>query len=171
MVFLNKTLVALVFVVLLFTIIMWQNNSITNVKRNNIECLNPSFASMDQDNKFDEFVRNQWTDQGKIQPAIDAVFGGSKNGIFVESGAFDGEIYSTTLHLVRDFKCIGLLVEPNPRNLDDILQKSRHCWKFKGCLSPVPFATHLPLPLTKIDFFSLDIESSELKVFRTIPFT
>ena len=30
--------------------------------------------------------------QGKIQPAIDTIFGGARNGIFVESGAFDGEI-------------------------------------------------------------------------------
>ena len=30
--------------------------------------------------------------QGKIQPAIDTIFRGARNGIFVESGAFNGEI-------------------------------------------------------------------------------
>ena len=53
--------------------------------------------------------------------------------------------FETTLHLERNYNWTGLLVEPNPRNFHDILQKSRHCWKFKRCLSPVPFATHLPL--------------------------
>ena len=254
---LNKTLVAVVSVVLFLTVLRLQNPTIAHLK-NDESVVNLGVFSKDQDYEFNDLIRNQPTDQAderllanirthvippnsksiynlknmaedfdhtqlKIQPAIDAIFGGARNGVFVESGAYDGEKFSTTLHLERNYNWTGLLVEPNPKNFDNILLKGRHSWLLNACLSPVPFATHLPLTLhgsiseifdiangqkqmerneahkkyrngntnvetvlskcyptysvlkalsfTEVDFFSLDIESAELMILRTIPFT
>ena len=58
-----------------------------------------------------------------------------KGGFFVEAGAFDGEEYSNSLYFEMLKGWHGLLVEPNPDVLTDLLAKNRRATVFPGCLS------------------------------------
>ena len=45
---------------------------------------------------------------------VNEVFGGTRDGYYVEAGAFDGLTHSNTLTLERNFGWSGLLIEGNP---------------------------------------------------------
>ncbi len=45
-----------------------------------------------------------------------------KEGFFIEAGAFDGEIYSNSLYYELKQGWTGLLVEPNPDALSDLVK-------------------------------------------------
>ena len=55
---------------------------------------------------------------------------------FIESGAMDGELISNTIYLELKYNWTGLLVEPNPAYLNQIINKKRNVWIFPYCLSP-----------------------------------
>ncbi|XP_059482931.1 protein Star-like [Neocloeon triangulifer] len=57
------------------------------------------------------------------------------NGYFVECGAYDGETYSNTLGLEKNFNWTGLLIEGAPKNIDVMLKKKRRAWIAPTCLS------------------------------------
>ena len=58
-----------------------------------------------------------------------------RNGIFIEAGAYDGEIHSNTLQLELKYNWTGILVEPNPDSFQELLTKHRHCYAINTCLS------------------------------------
>ena len=53
---------------------------------------------------------------------VSDLFKDQKEGFFIEAGAYDGEVYSNSLYfeLKRGWK--GLLVEPNPDALADLVR-------------------------------------------------
>ena len=66
---------------------------------------------------------------------------------FVESGAYDGEQYSTTLALEKYGGWNGLLVEPNPYLYKAILGLNRKCFKIRAGLSTTGSAGSFPFVL------------------------
>ena len=58
-----------------------------------------------------------------------------RNGIFIEAGAYDGEIHSNTLQLELKYNWTGILVEPNPDSFQELLTKHRNCYAINTCLS------------------------------------
>lgn len=58
-----------------------------------------------------------------------------KDGFFLESGAFDGEINSNTLQLETKLGWTGLLVEPSPEAFATLESKNRKAVLFNGALS------------------------------------
>ena len=62
-------------------------------------------------------------------PKIEKILGLSKNnpqsGFFIEAGAADGEWFSNTLYFERHHGWTGLLVEPNPDLLSDLVKTHR----------------------------------------------
>ena len=67
-------------------------------------------------------------------PLVHRLLGGHRGGVFLEAGALDGELYSNSLYLEREFGWSGLLVEPNPAAFAEILRKRRRSWAIRGCL-------------------------------------
>ena len=49
-----------------------------------------------------------------------------KSGFFIEAGAADGEWFSNTLYFERHHGWTGLLVEPNPDLLSDLVKTHRY---------------------------------------------
>ena len=60
---------------------------------------------------------------------------------FIEAGAIDGEVLSNTVYLELKYNWTGLLVEPNPTYLNQIIKKKRNVWVFPYCLSPIKAPT------------------------------
>jgi len=58
----------------------------------------------------------------------------SKNGIFVEAGAYDGETWSNTLHLERFKNWTGLLIEPSAENYQKLRDKNRNSFSLNSCI-------------------------------------
>ena len=62
-------------------------------------------------------------------PKIEKILGLSKNnpqsGFFIEAGAADGEWFSNTLYFERHHNWTGLLVEPNPDLLSELVKTHR----------------------------------------------
>ncbi|XP_052068724.1 uncharacterized protein LOC127707988 [Mytilus californianus] len=58
-----------------------------------------------------------------------------KNGIFVEMGAYNGEMYSNTLWLERKHNWTGLLIEANPDLCRQIDALKRRAWRLCACIS------------------------------------
>ena len=63
------------------------------------------------------------------------LFGGQRNGFFIEAGAFDGEHLSNTLYFEKKLGWTGLLVEPNPDAFEKMSVKKRRSHLFGNCLS------------------------------------
>ncbi|OAD52136.1 Protein Star [Eufriesea mexicana] len=63
----------------------------------------------------------------------------SKNGFFVECGAYDGETRSNTLVLERFLDWSGLLIEADPLNFSKMLQKNRKAYLTPTCLAIEPY--------------------------------
>jgi len=58
----------------------------------------------------------------------------TRNGLFIEAGAFDGETWSNTLHLERFKNWTGLLIEPSKENYDVLRKKNRNAYSVNTCL-------------------------------------
>lgn len=58
-----------------------------------------------------------------------------KSGFFIEAGAYDGEMLSNSLYFEKEKGWSGLLVEPNPDTLAELLHKKRRAIVFPRCLS------------------------------------
>ncbi|KMQ87774.1 protein star [Lasius niger] len=59
----------------------------------------------------------------------------TKNGFFIECGAYDGETRSNTLYLEQFSGWSGLLIEADPINFTKMLQKNRRAYLSPTCLS------------------------------------
>lgn len=87
-----------------------------------------------------------FSQQGTHQDeTIDKLLQGMTGGFFVESGAFDGVIFSNTLFLEATRNWTGLLVEANPLLHQKILQRSNRTSSraINACLSPTGQHTQL----------------------------
>ena len=75
--------------------------------------------------------------EGQFGQVIDLMelLGKQRNGFFIEAGAFDGEEYSNSLYFEMKKGWKGLLVEPNPDALEELLLKNRQATIFPRCLS------------------------------------
>ncbi|XP_066967102.1 protein Star-like [Macrobrachium rosenbergii] len=123
---------------------------------------------------------------------------GMKDGFFVEVGAADGESLSNSIFFERELGWSGLLVEATPANFVALQTKNRKAYSIYAALAVTTFASEvtfaasgafggklanqgikvkgLPffsilraLDVKIVDFLSLDIESFEVKVLKTIP--
>jgi len=79
------------------------------------------------DPKFD-------TSMGQAK-AVREILNDKRDGFFVECGAFDGETRSNTLNLERELGWTGVLIEADPVNLMQCLEKNRNAWVVPACLS------------------------------------
>ncbi|XP_033214287.1 uncharacterized protein LOC117171264 [Belonocnema kinseyi] len=70
---------------------------------------------------------------------IRQIFNYSRNGFFIECGAYDGETRSNTLNLERFYGWTGLLIEADPLNFAKMLMKKRKAYLSPSCLSIKPY--------------------------------
>ncbi|XP_045130731.1 uncharacterized protein LOC123515903 isoform X2 [Portunus trituberculatus] len=70
---------------------------------------------------------------------VEKYFRNKVGGFFVEAGALDGYVLSTTVKLERDQAWTGLLVEPRPDMFHQLLDKHRKAHAAKFCLSEKPY--------------------------------
>ena len=91
-------------------------------------------------NKPEEHINGQM-DQPVI---VDKLLKGKRDGFFIESGAYDGEIYSNSLFFELKRNWTGLLIEPNPTNFKWMMTKNRNAIAINTCLSNRPFAEEVP---------------------------
>ncbi|XP_068248073.1 protein Star-like [Palaemon carinicauda] len=122
---------------------------------------------------------------------------GMKDGFFVEVGAADGESLSNSIFFERELGWRGLLIEAIPSYFEALKKKHRKAYAIHAALSQTTSASEVSmkangygsklsahgitvkgLPLFSIlqaldvkvvDFLSLDIESFEVKILKTIP--
>ena len=59
----------------------------------------------------------------------------SKPGFFIEAGASDGKTISNSLYFEMQYGWTGLLVEPNPDYLENLIKLGRYAWILPHCLS------------------------------------
>ncbi|XP_064119121.1 protein Star-like [Macrobrachium nipponense] len=133
--------------------------------------------------------------QSKI---ANALFNGMRDGFFVEVGAVDGETLSNSIFFERELGWSGLLIEASPSYFKAMQKKNRKAYSIHAALAVTTFASEVTLdadigysnrlsshvvtvkgiPLFSIlrvlnvevvDFLSLDIESFEVKVLKTLP--
>jgi hypothetical protein len=71
---------------------------------------------------------------GQVEDLIE-ILGKQKEGFFIEAGAYDGEEFSNSLYFETNKNWKGLLVEPNPDALAQLLTKNRKAHIFPSCLS------------------------------------
>jgi len=85
-----------------------------------------------------------WGQAGQLC-VIQALTRNKTGGVFVESGAHDGESMSNSLLLETEFGWRGLLVEPSQQLFPQIRGRGRRAWALQACLShtPHPFQTQL----------------------------
>ncbi|XP_071515318.1 protein Star-like [Panulirus ornatus] len=72
---------------------------------------------------------------------IDFILKGKRNGFYVECGALDGEIRSNTLFFERERAWNGLLIEADPKNFNQMVQKHRKAYMSPSCLAPTSHPT------------------------------
>ncbi|KAG0729173.1 Transposon TX1 uncharacterized protein [Chionoecetes opilio] len=72
---------------------------------------------------------------------IDYLLKGKRNGFYVECGALDGEVRSNTLFFERKRNWKGLLIEADPKNYHQMVNKRRKAYMSPTCLSPTPHPT------------------------------
>ena len=58
-----------------------------------------------------------------------------ENGFFIEAGAFDGYTISNSLLFEVGLNWTGLLVEPNPDAVEQLLKVNRKAWVLPHCFS------------------------------------
>lgn len=85
--------------------------------------------------------RNQdfWSFIDKELRVLFPRFTTSRQGFFVEAGAFDGEFMSNSLYLEFELGWKGLLVEPQKELFQALLKKNRKAWACQCCLSTQPY--------------------------------
>ena len=66
---------------------------------------------------------------------IDKLLQRRRNGIFLESGAYDGETLSNSLFFELHRNWTGILIEANPIPLKSLIKKNRKAFVVRGCLS------------------------------------
>ena len=71
---------------------------------------------------------------GQVEDLME-ILGKQKEGFFIEAGAYDGEEFSNSLFFEMKNNWTGLLVEPNPDAIAQLLTKNRKAYIFPGCLS------------------------------------
>ena len=83
-------------------------------------------------NTLNEFENLNTELMGQFNQVIDLleILGTQKDGFFIEAGAFDGEHLSNSLYFEMRKKWSGLLVEPNPDALADLVTKQRKAYIF-----------------------------------------
>ena len=117
----------------------------------------PPFYSKGNLNLVNEYNPNEpWKHQGQNGEAlaVEHLYGLDKTKMkmgnnlleakpkfFVEAGAMDGELISNTVYLESKYNWTGLLVEPNPAYLSQLIRKRRNAWIFPYCLSPIKAPT------------------------------
>ncbi|CAH1782045.1 unnamed protein product [Owenia fusiformis] len=141
---------------------------------------------------------------------IDNLLEGKNNGFFIECGAHDGKLFSNSLYFERYRNWTGLLVEPNKRTFQELLNLKRKAYAANVLLCPdnqsrkftyvdakvlsgikelvqlrsdkiakrksylvqcfTLYTLLLAVGVTRIDFFSLDVEGAEVPILKTIPF-
>ncbi|XP_065334474.1 protein Star-like [Cloeon dipterum] len=70
-----------------------------------------------------------------LAQTVSGLLGNMTKGFFIEAGALDGEVMSSTLLLERYNEWTGILIEPDPLNFLDLLGKNRRSWLAPVCLS------------------------------------
>ncbi len=55
---------------------------------------------------------------------VSELFKDQKTGFYIEAGAYDGEVFSNSLYYELKLGWKGLLVEPNPDPLADLVKKN-----------------------------------------------
>nr|XP_053634366.1 uncharacterized protein LOC128689926 [Cherax quadricarinatus] len=70
---------------------------------------------------------------------VERYFGKKEGGFFVEAGALDGVLLSTTLTLEQNQAWTGLLVEPRPDMFHQLLNTHRKAYAARFCLSEKPY--------------------------------
>lgn len=144
---------------------------------------------------------------------IDEALGRKRNGFFIESGGYDGEVFSNSLFFELKRNWTGILIEPIPSLYNKILSKNRQIYALNACLAgkkpivakfrvsdvlssrisqmsklhesrinkefgSLPIYVNVPcfsintimkaLEVNTVDYFSLDVEGSELSVIESL---
>ena len=84
---------------------------------------------------FTRKFKNDDRSQFGQDEAVLKILNYKKNGIFIEAGAYDGEVHSNTLQLELNYNWTGILIEPNPDSFQTLLTKHRKCHTINACLS------------------------------------
>ena len=97
------------------------------------------------------FTENPVITQGQFGQPIEVakLFKNKKNGFFIEAGAYDGEKFSNTLLFETTLNWTGILIEPNPKYFEDLLNKNRKAYAIKTCLSTKAQVTEVTLNCSK----------------------
>ena len=98
-----------------------------------------------------------------IESVTHQLFVNTRNGFFIEAGAYDGEYLSSSLSLELQKNWTGLLVEADKDSIAKMKYKNRKAWLSPTCLGiqPFPYQTIL----SKFDpIKNEDKKSSKIKV-------
>ncbi|CAH1782317.1 unnamed protein product [Owenia fusiformis] len=141
---------------------------------------------------------------------IDNLLKGKTNGFFIECGAHNGKSLSNSLYFERYRNWTGLLVEPNKKAFQELLNLKRKAHAANVLLCPdnttrkinfvdsnflsgmkehvhlrsdsiakskkypvqcfTLYTLLLAVGVTRVDYFSLDVEGAEISILKTIPF-
>lgn len=101
---------------------------------------------------------SRWSQDTMIMPMLEHITDGGRDAFYVESGARDGENGTDTLLYELKGKWSGLLVEPDPRNFDQLMYKHRKAYTFHGCLSPTNKTERVTMYLGPKDWGAAHIE-------------
>jgi FkbM family methyltransferase len=66
---------------------------------------------------------------------IDKLLGEKKNGFFIESGAYNGELFSNSLFFELNRNWTGILIEPIPSYFKELLSKNRQVYILNACIA------------------------------------
>ncbi|XP_064104942.1 uncharacterized protein LOC135214494 isoform X2 [Macrobrachium nipponense] len=72
------------------------------------------------------------------------LLGDQKTGVFLDSGALEGDIFSNSLWLEKERGWTGILVEVDPNNFLHLLQKRRKSWLSNTCIARGPYPEQVP---------------------------
>ncbi|CAH1803378.1 unnamed protein product [Owenia fusiformis] len=159
--------------------------------------------------KMKEPINHHFSQHGQSE-YIDNLLKGKTNGFFIECGAFNGKELSNSLFFERYRNWTGLLVEPNKRVFQELLNLKRKSFAANVLLCPdntsrkstfvdadylsgmkenvqlradaiaksktylvqcfTLYTLLLAVGVTRVDYFSLDVEGAEISILKTIPF-
>jgi len=75
-----------------------------------------------------------WSQFGEDIHLYNKVFGDKKNGVYIELGALDGNLYSNTKFFEHYLSWEGILIEPHPVKFRNLLLNRSRKNKFFNCL-------------------------------------
>ncbi|CAG0924671.1 unnamed protein product [Notodromas monacha] len=96
----------------------------------------------------------------KQSSALLQLLNAKENGTFLEAGAFDGEFFSNSLYLERNYGWRGVLVEPITKFYNEILSKKRKAVLLNACLSPKPWFEYMNMTIVRSGIFRIESMSS-----------